>query len=995
VSCWLLFTLSVVSLAQSTPSTESSTATLSGLMRELRALDETLTASTSSTAIVSEEGLELLGSRSSSTATVAWAPSPQPPPAPDRANVSLVYTGASFGLGLERYTFELPRRLERALVGHGKIESLRTVHGLLAQGSSILVSPDRTAGALFDFFDEDGEARGITCEIPEEAWSVRTASERMLIRVGEEWIPGSRAPRWLKTITSSVAPREYELRVCHNYVGKEVLLYTPASPLFRPPKWRLFDFELRRGLALELSEDGHPRSLDIVGIPSNEAARRFRLLLSAIKDQDAIFADAGSFVDGPSRIDSGALSLHRPLAFEMLSRLGPAALVPGQSELLAGTKQLFGEAALAKIQYIAANWTSKDPRYALERSKLREIDLPFGGKLRIALIGALDPALKARVPRLKSEGISIDEPSQAVEKEIDRLVKSTAPPDLVIVLTSAGPATIESLRRVRGIDLIIGGAQRADERTKRLVIDLAPSSRSSATVLPLKGISLARLALALRNGRWRLASIEIAFEQTSEHLRPDARTTEVLTRVRSRAYRQLEKPLLEAKPGGALEALDEEEWHRVVCELVRRYTGADVALLPELPESDRTPGPATGVLLAERLAVLDQLATDELRGEDLASILKDPPSSIAFACGGEIRTGSPKVLGREIADERVYRIATTDRALSLGLEDRLESAHEDRLFEHQEATRLVERSGDPVTLRHAVLRMLREDAERSPDRLAELAPLLIDSAKKKKSAWLLSIDRVGLQLEGLRGANDAAFSMVPDAMVSSPSSLSVGYAGDGALIYDSRDLVADARVRSRYHRLSISNNPAQTLEDDLRFSSSLSLPGLELPSGPLAWDPYVEGAFDTEFSREHDAMTGALLPRREDLSATLGLSTEKGWIDRLRIGALAQKDLTRPYRRAPLGARTEAKINARLPRGVRLKTTIDASIFGNTNADDARDLRFKAFIEARLELPLMRYFALAPYARLYAFEGRVPASDHVAASWLLGLSFDLHAAFAL
>ena len=44
-------------------------------------------------------------------------------------------------------------------------------------------------------------------------------------------------------------------------------------------------------------------------------------------------------------------------------------------------------------------------------------------------------------------------------------------------------------------------------------------------------------------------------------------------------------------------------------------------------------------------------------------------------------------------------------------------------------------------------------------------------------------------------------------------------------------------------------------------------------------------------------------------------------------------------------------------------------------------------IESRLELPLLRHLNVAPYARLFVFEGRAPQTEHVAASYLLGLSF--------
>lgn len=997
----VLTVLAMIAGAPQQPlNTTSSTSALAGLIQELQNLEKVMTASTSTSAAapLSEEGVEVLESRASTTAPSALEVVPErpaPPPVPSRTDIRLVYTGALSGLGAEHYSFHLPLHLADVLEGRGEITGVTPIHGILVQGVSILIADDGRAATLVKLF-APGQIR---CGLPEEAWSVRTPSERMLVRIGEEWLPDSRLPAWLNEVAPQGTRREYEVRICRNEAsGVRALLYSPMKQVYHPPIWRLERFEFRRGLHLRIDEDGLERTVDIVGVPESEAARRFHLLETAAQDRDRLlYVDAGSFVDGSSRLEGGGISILRPLAFEMLTRLRPAALVPGKTELLPGASQFTTEAQVTKLPYLATNWTSTDPRLALPRSVIREIETE-AGPVRVAFLGVVDPEVAATSGRLKGEGITIDDPLTAVAAEVHALRVRKDAPDLVVLLTTANPNLIDTLQaRLRGVDLIIGDTSAQPHTLRRLHLDFTSDQRASrpvAATLPLESVGVADLSFLRRGNRWVLRALDVALIRTTEHLRPDLRVQEILSRQRSKVYPTLEQPLLAQRKAGPLQTMKDDEWRRAVCEAVRRAADADVAFLPDTPPADRAPGPQTGIVLSDRLAVLDQLAHDELRGEDLSPLLLDPPPYITTVCGALTRVTPPKVLGRDLTTDRVYRIVTTDRALALGLGAKLTQAHGNRLFERLGAETMIRDDGEPLTLRHAVLGYFREETETSTAGITEIEPLLVDSGLQKHAAWLLSFDRIALQLERFRGANDAAYSRVPDALANAPSSLSVGFAGDGALVYDGAKFLADFRIRARYHRLELQNAPAQQLEDDLRFSSSAVLPGVSLPTGPLPWSPFVEGLFDTEFRHEFDA-NGNRLPKRADLSLTLGLSTRFKAIDRLRIGALALRDLSRPERPTVIGARTEAKVIADLGRGLHFITQLDGAFFGKTREDDARDLRFKLYIESRLDMPLARHLAVAPYARLFVFEGRVPETEHVQRSYLLGLSFELRGAFEL
>ncbi len=299
----------------------------------------------------------------------------------------------------------------------------------------------------------------------------------------------------------------------------------------------------------------------------------------------------------------------------MLSRLRPTALVPGQTELIPGVADFLAQARFARLPYVATNWATEHPGDALPKSLISDVELTSSVVLRVAFLGIVDPNLERRVAHLKTDGIRIGEPIQAVHDELDRLARDAHPPDVVIILTSAGPEVVDKIRRVPGIDL--GDANSAEDRTTQTTIHLKADNddhRPVAALLPLRAIGSAKLTLSHDQTRWALTTIDSSFLETREDLLPDPRVTAVLPQVRAAAYPRLEKIRLQKKPGGPLAALTDDEWQHVVCECVRKYTSADVVFLPDLPSIERLPGAISGIVLAQRLAVIDQLAVDAVGG---------------------------------------------------------------------------------------------------------------------------------------------------------------------------------------------------------------------------------------------------------------------------------------------------------------------------------------------------------------------------------------------
>lgn len=956
------------------------------LSDDLRAEELGAETETSTAAEVQAEWLELARTASTSTSAAsaltetATAAIPEPAP-PGLATVRLVYTGGSCGIRSGRYELELPERIHELTA----LKSIVAHHAVLVQGVSVLIAEDRRVATLVDLLDRGPPV----CGPPRPGLSIRSPRERLLYS-GEL----DRYPAWIARLQGGITRREYEARRCTNASGAAAILWTPARATFTPPNWALEEFEFRLGLHLQLEHEGRIEHADIAGIPEGEPARRFHLASTLARAPDALYVDAGSFLDGASSINEGELSAHRPLGLEMLERLEPAALVPGETELLAGARWFLEEARAHHLQYVATNWTAADPALELPEYLVRDVSTPEDA-VRIAFLGVVDPRIGDRVVGLAGEGITIEDPVASVQRTIRALREAKVQPDLIVVFTIADIEVTEAIEeQVRGIDLIAGDLSRDSERVRRIEIELRADGddrRPAAAVLPIYGTTVADLTFSNRT----LVRARVQPQRTTERLEADRRTLATVTRTRAKLYPQLDRPLLAAPAGGPLARLGPDEWRRLVCEAVLAGTGADVVLLPRLPRIDRLPGPLTELLVADRLATLDKLETHQIPGAKMLELLRQAGDVVPTSCGAGIGARVlPIVRGRAIDPELIYRVVTTDRARVLGLAKLFEAAYSKRAYDPRGPEPIRDDGGVQVSLRRAVLERLRALREVSGGELAPIEPLAIDSAVVSSAMWMLRLSRVSFRAERFQGADDAAFSRVPETLATSPSSLSLGVDVDLSLVHDSARFLFDLRARSQYSRLAVSGAEVQEPSDDLRISSSASIPAVALVMGPVKLMPFTEVLLDSEITPvEREGME---LPRQMDLSLTFGASVVPfSFIRVARAGAFVLRDLARSERPIEAGGRAELSALVIFGPELRFEATADATLYADSQEDDASDLRFKSLIETRLALPLVRWLDAGLFARAFIFHGRVPETDLVRASYLAGFSLDVHGLFRL
>jgi len=478
-------------------------------------------------------------------------------------------------------------------------------------------------------------------------------------------------------------------------------------------------------------------------------------------------------------------------------------------------------------------------------------------------------------------------------------------------------------------------------------------------------------------------------------LPPDPEVNRRITRVRLDSYPRLDAPLLPADPETPTDPMPDGTFAKAVCEAIQDETRADLVLLPDLPAPD-TPGSLTELLVVDQLAMPDHLEIHRVPGDRFVKLLDQLIGVVPVHCGAPLAQRFPRARGRFLEDDRVYRVATTDRLRqsSQELSGLLETAHGLLgVLDLDPIQPVLDDEGAWRTLRGTALdalRRLRAEHDR-----ALIAHLLERSPEDWDRQWLLRVRQLSLRVEGFQGVDDDTYSEVPETLATSPSSFTLGSAADVALDYSSSGIFWDARARGAYTRLRTADAVQETA-DDLKLSSSVTLPGASLPDvGGLVLRPFSEVLYDSEITAV-ETDDGTRLPLQRDLSLTFGLSSARRSVLRaLRIGAFGLLDVSRPDKQPELGVRAEAETRVTFGPRLRWTSQLDAFWYGSTVDDDASDLRFKARLDSRLQLPLARWLDIALYGTAFAFQGRIPATSDVALTYTLGASLDVDGVFEL
>ena len=861
--------------------------------------------------------------------------------------LTILSSGGSGGVSSGRYAWELLRSIgERPSL---TVEGVSLIHGVAAQGPWTLIADDNYVQSLLV-----ATGRLAECSTVGAVMSPSGAHEALYFGTNPP-------PAWAMDLRSAQTQTEVTVRRCPG-----ATLYGPAEGL---PDATLGAWELRQGLRMSVrGDDGVSTAFTVVGKPTQEASRTHARALRFVEEHpDAIVLNAGNSLDGASSVVDGALSLHRPTGLRALGEARPDAYLPGQNELAAGPRAFINEARPHDLPLLATNWSTADPSLTLPSSVV-----VTRGEARVAVLGVLDPALMERLPSLAADGVTLTDPVAALNAEISRLQALPEPPDAIVLLTTAGPAQQDLLRRkVRGADLLIGDTSFATLRVASETWVMRPTTRAekgAPVTLPLDGLLAVSLAVDPDAHRVLEVKAEPLLVRGDAPVHPE--TTAAITAVRAELYPSLDHPLLPAPAEGPAAAWGAANFEQLVCEAVREHTGADLVVLAPRPPPRVPPGPLTALAVADALASLERLEAHPVAADRYADLLNALPAVELVTCGSAPGAAFPLAGGRPIDPSRTYRLVTTDLTRqSTPLGALLQAGPPPRPLDPRGPLPLG------VTLHAAVMDTLTE-AVTTYGADAAMQHFLIQRPKAVEPLWLLRARGLSFEMTRFDGVNDPTpFAAVPETLAVSPSSFTLSAAGDLSVEYGSAAWAWDLRARSATSIVRTAET-TQEASDDWRLSTSLVSRRLTLPHAPGGWAPYGELLYDSEWTPTEDG-AGSLNPRQADLSMALGLGAAPGQtLRRLRLGGFANRDLnqlsTKP---TELGLRLELEASRRLGDVARLSALSDVMWFAHTLNDDPSDLRLRAWGELRLSLPLARWLEVSVYSQGFVVYGRHPEND--------------------
>lgn len=891
------------------------------------------------------------------------------PAGPQPDTIEVIYTGHRGGVGVGMYPFATLEHL-RDLDTDASLTDVESFRGTLAQGRWLLQASDQRVASVLALFD----GTPITCSDPVAVEVLETALETTILTQ-----PGATPILEPLALQSKGTRVEYLQRQCSNASGSSAVLTGPDAS---EPWWVLSAFEFRPSLRLTLSDGA---VLNMIGIQVQEAARMMAALENR-RQPETLYVDAGDFVDGVSTAMPGALSQHRALGFDMLRRLNPDALAPGHNELVAGAAGFLLEAA--GLPYVATNWSANDPDLALPPYQIISHDA-----LDVGVIAILDPSLTTAIPTLAAEGITITDPIQSVQAVVDEMYALESPPDTIIALTTASSSVMEDIRRrLRGVDVMLGDPTFATLRIEERLVQmrpLPPGQKGAPLTLAMDGLAVMEMAL----NAGELESVRsVPIRVLGSTLLLDAEVQHRITDTRAVLYPPLDKPLLPALAG--VEAPEQAQLETLVCETIRKATGADTVLLRNLPEVRRLPGPMSELQVLEQLGLLDTLVSYEIPGSAMGTMMDRTHGIAPVACGATL--GSPKAWGRSIESSRLYRVVTTDQAVNDPvLSGILGGLTPTRPLDGPGREVLQDEAGAPRLLSDSTVQMLRQirDEGGGPE---AIGTWLAEAPSAYPQQWQLNLSQLDLQLARFQGTENESFASVPETLATSPSSLTLGSAADVSLQTTSARMVADLHFQGSYTAQRISGEDFAESADDWKLSTSGALPWLVFPlPAPLHWMPYSELLYDSEFTPTEDE-TGAVNPRQADLSLAVGLSSKSwGVLKNVRLGAFANQDLSRLGEKVTEFGGKSTWSTALGFHGLTWSTTGDVQVFASTPDDDVSDLRLKFTGDTRLAMPMARYLSLDLYAQGFALKGRVVENQDLGMSWTLGTALDVSGVFAL
>lgn len=783
----------------------------------------------------------------------------------------------------------------------------------------------------------------------------------------------------------------------------DALEISPSNPLL----WEMvlgFDLNFQRSARATQNSS----TFQLIGKPFGEGTRRMALI-DRLRTPDSLLVDSGNLLEGLSSVLTDHLSLQRANSLKMAEAMGYFAINVGKEELRGGLLNLLREQETHQLPLISAS-IRQQGSYVFAPYKIHEAE----GR-KIAFIGLTDPEEinVLRTLDVISAETEILAPRTALEQVLP-LLKNQEQPDIIVILGDLSEGQLQALEKYnRDAHLVLTDTESPLQQlaaSQTTPTDSAPRAfipRTSAYALNKVHIhadpqqlqlrsemhpitfdlpTLSRFlppVLAIRQEAYKDALDEL-IPNMGPVLRNDPELLNIFLRsantVAARERLSGYRPLSDAEflqiyqPYITRELLYNLEMNL----LMDRYRGEVVVFKNSGQDTLSVPGAMPRMLVYERFKVNDTLHIYSLNGEQVKALGQITSEKLSF---GGLRPAENTVWGRTLGGKKMYY-----RVLMPSGVARLQSVQQILQGAPNQAPR-------DLYLRNILLKEL-ERLKQLPDTAQQLAQQMRPRWHEKQTLFTLGLDDLQLNISGYNAVNNQAYTEVRETRVISPNSFNFGartrlYSG-----LDNPWMGWTNAIQAKYEGLSVvdvSDTAAGERftenQDDLLFSSELQLRLLKfsLFDTQLPLTPFVEGIYDTEFTPTLNAETQQRNRLQSELRGVLGLSMPSG--DRLKTfktGLALRRDFNVPNN---LEGGVDLKFVHEQPlsTGLTWHNDLDARYFLPSPNDNASSLGLTAQWVSALRLSLTDNLSLRFFADTYVFQGKLPATSQVGASFILGV----------
>jgi hypothetical protein len=820
-----------------------------------------------------------------------------------------------------------------------------------------------------------------------------------------------------KELNNSIDLKTARLQI---YPGQIYLLEMPQAAQqinTDPEAW-----EMLLGLQLSIVFENKTAGLLMIGKPNGDGARRMALL-KGLQSSNELLVDSGNLLEGLSSVNTASLSLQRSNSLKAIQNLGYFALNIGAEELRGGLDNLLREQEQYQLPLISASLSQKG-HPIFEPYKLVKA---AGKTLALIGIGNSDELEHLQETGILGPDIEIAKPSEALKNALAEIEKKELkPPDSVILLTTLQGQELENLaQNSPGIDLILGDIQ-SPLRPSRMSIERPQDREALPFIVPNNPHAQGLLQLRLESGQLQIQNEVLPISFDTE---PDPDFLKNIMQVRQMAYRDALGTLLPnlgpailaqadlrqrflnspktrqaRKRLEGLESLSDSDflrlypprltadmWGILISNILLQHFNTEVTLIGRPSDGIYVPGAWPRLLVYELLKGDATLELYYLNGTQLKALLQLP---LENTIRGGISADQTKVWNRPLQNTTYYRtLISSDISRRSDVHALIKNTRqEDSLknpFEPQKAA-------EPLYLRDMLLRYL-EQIQDSEHSTAKLLAYLEPQWEKKQALWSIQVSDLQLNLSGYNAFNNQNYSAVRETRVTSPNSFTSGGRSKLALIFDSEPLTWSQSVQAKYEGLSLLDASSQQTkftesQDDLVFASELQLLLFEFPfwGQALQLIPYLEGAYDTEFTPTVQPKTQLLNPRQSELSGVFGLSIPPGPILKaFKTGLALRRDFNVPNN-FELGLQFKLDHEYPLTPYLRWANTIDLKYYLPSPNDNSSSLGLATQWTSALKVSLTDNLALRFFADAYIFQGKLPSTSELGSSIILGigLSYD-------